>query len=604
MFMLSSTLFSRGPRFVRPLKIKILVPLIVFVLGMCSVGVIVWLTDREERHEQQVLAQLNASAYAERVRNQLLHGVQRTIALQQVLISQNGKFPGFDDIAENLMTDAVSSLQLAPDGYVTQIHPLKGNEAGIVDLMGNPTRGRISRYARDNHVLTVQGPFNLKQGGRGIAIRNPLYLKDKSGKQHFWGFAIAIMRVPALFENSFGTLSKLGYEYRLSKTNTPWDTEFKVLWQTGGKLIDPASDSFILGDETWKFEVMPGGGWGNPRFVAGVAVLWTLIVLLMTWLTWALLDNRERKESFKKLAHVDDLTGIYNRYGFNAKAEKLIARNPGGPLVDVQLDVDDFKLINDLYGHPSGDTVLKSLAESLRAFFPTSALLGRTGGDEFRILLPNCTAAEAKDRLEQFAKTPKSFTWRGVEQHFSISIGYAEYPVDAKDFAQLEHCADVALYQEKMHGKNGCAAYRKEFDVGIRKRLGFALKDISENLPGAFIIYRADKVDDELFYANKEFLRMVGCDTLDELFAYTKNSFRNLIREDERQSAEASIWKQIEAGSVNDYVCYHLQKADGSYINVLDYGRIVESKQYGRVFYVLFADWEAMKVNFADRFSK
>ena len=588
----------------RPLKIKILAPLIVFVLGMCSVGVIVWLTDRNERHEQQVLARLNASAYAERVRNQLLYGVQRTIALQQVLISQNGKFPGFDDIAENLMSDAVSSLQLAPDGYVTQIHPLKGNEEGIVDLMGNPTRGRISRYARDNHVLIVQGPFNLNQGGRGIAIRNPLYLKDKSGKQHFWGFTIAIMRVPALFENSFGTLSKLGYEYRLSKMNTPWDTEFKVLWQTGGKLIDPASDSFILGDETWKFEVMPGGGWGNPRFVAGVAVLWTLIVLLMTWLTWALLDNRERKESFKKLAHVDDLTGIYNRYGFNAKAEKLIARNPGGPLVDVQLDVDDFKLINDLYGHPSGDTVLKSLAESLRAFFPTSALLGRTGGDEFRILLPNCTAAEAKDRLEQFAKTPKSFTWRGVEQHFSISIGYAEYPVDAKDFAQLEHCADVALYQEKMHGKNGCAAYRKEFDVGIRKRLGFALKDISENLPGAFIIYRADKVDDELFYANKEFLRMVGCDTLDELFAYTKNSFRNLIREDERQSAEASIWEQIEAGSVNDYVCYHLQKADGSYINVLDYGRIVESKQYGRVFYVLFADWEAMKVNFADRFSK
>ena len=70
----------------RPLKIKILVPLIVFVLGMCSVGVIVWLTDRNERHEQQVLARLNASAYAERVRNQLLYGVQRTIALQQVLM--------------------------------------------------------------------------------------------------------------------------------------------------------------------------------------------------------------------------------------------------------------------------------------------------------------------------------------------------------------------------------------------------------------------------------------------------------------------------------------------------------------------------------------
>lgn len=587
----------------RPLKIKILVPLIVFVLGMCFVGLVAYLADRDERHEQQVLARLNAAAYAERMRNQLLHGVQRTTALQQVLISQNGKFPGFNDIAENLMTDAVSSLQLAPNGVVTQIYPMKGNEGGLVDLISDPDRGRISRYARDNHTLSVQGPFDLYQRGKGIAIRNPLYLKDKSGKQHFWGFTIAIMRVPALFENSFSTLSKFGYDYRLSKTDTPWDTEFKVVWQTDRKLIEPASYSFILGEETWKFEVMPGSGWGNPGFVAGIAGLWTLIVLLMTWLTRALLDNRERKESFKKLAQVDDLTGLYNRYGFNAKAEKLIARNPGGPLVDVLLDVDDFKIINDIYGHAWGDTVLKSLAESLKAFFPTGALLGRTGGDEFRILLPNCTAAEAKDRLEQFAKIPKSFTWEGVEHHFSISIGHAEYPVDAKDFARLQHCADVALYQEKMHGKNGCAAYSKEFDVGIRKQLGFALKDISENLPGAFIIYRADKVDDELFYANKEFLRMVGCDTLDELFAYTKKSFRNLIREDERHSAEASIWEQIEAGSVNDYVCYHLQKADGSFITVLDHGRIVESKQYGRVFYVLFADWEAMKVNFADRFS-
>lgn len=588
----------------RPLKKKTLVPLIVFVLGMCFVGLVSFLVDRDERNEQHLLARLNASAYAERMRNQLLHGVQRTTALQQVLISRDGKFPLFDEIAENLMTDAVSSLQLAPNGVVTQIHPLKGNEAGLVDLMGDPFRGRISRYARDNHILTVQGPFNLNQGGKGIAIRNPLYLKDENGKPYFWGFTIAIMRVPEIFSNSFNALSQFGYEYRLSKTDTPWDTEFKVVWQTGGKLIDPASYSFILGEETWKFEVMPASGWGNPSFVAGIGGLWTLIVMLLTWLTWALLDNRERKERFKKLAHVDDLTGIYNRYGYNDRVQKLIAENPGEPFVGVLLDVDDFKIINDLYGHAWGDTVLKSLAESLKAFFPTGALLGRTGGDEFSIILPNCTAAEAKDRLQQFAKAPKSFTWRGVEHHFSISVGYAEYPGDAGDFAGLLHCADVALYQMKMHGKNGCSAYSKESDVGIRKRLGFALKDISENLPGAFIIYRADKVDDELFYANQEFLRMVGCETLDELFAYTKKSFRNLIREDERQSTEASIWEQIDAGSDNDYIHYHLQKADGSFIVVLDHGRIVESRQYGRVFYVLFADWEAMKTHFAEKFSK
>lgn len=77
-------------------------------------------------------------------------------------------------------------------------------------------------------------------------------------------------------------------------------------------------------------------------------------------------------------------------------------------------------------------------------------------------------------------------------------------------------------------------------DVG--KQLGFVLNDISENLPGAFMIYRADKEDDEIFYANKEFLDMAGYENLDELFKSTKKSFRNLIHEDQREAVEASIW--------------------------------------------------------------
>ena len=64
-------------------------------------------------------------------------------------------------------------------------------------------------------------------------------------------------------------------------------------------------------------------------------------------------------------------------------------------------------------------------------------------------------------------------------------------------------------------------AYRKGLQSGVRKQLGFAFKDISEHLPGAFIIYRADKEDDELFYANDEFLHMSGYKDIDELFRLT-----------------------------------------------------------------------------------
>ena len=165
-------------------------------------------------------------------------------------------------------------------------------------------------------------------------------------------------------------------------------------------------------------------------------------------------------------------------------------------------------------------------------------------------------------------------------------------------------CADAALYEIKLHGKNGCMAYREGLRSGVRKQLGFAFKDISEHLPGAFIIYKADKEDDELFYANDEFFHMAGYKDIDELFKFTKKSFRNLIREDEQQQIESSIWEQIDNGNENDYIHFHLRKADGSYLSVLDHGRIVESPQYGKVFYVLFMDWEDMHIRYNDKFAR
>ena len=285
-------------------------------------------------------------------------------------------------------------------------------------------------------------------------------------------------------------------------------------------------------------------------------------------------------------------------------AEQMITKNPEAKFVAVLLDIDDFKFVNDIYGHVCGDNALKSLADSMKAFFPPNTLLGRNGGDEFCILLQNCTCEEAEEQLQQFTRLPKTFSCKGKEYQFYISLGYAEYPTFASNRSQLMRCADAALYEIKLHGKNGCMVYREGLRSGARKQLGFAFKDIAEHLPGAFIIYRADKEDDELFYANHEFLHMAGYKSMDELFRLTQKRFRNLIRKDEQQQIETSIWKQIDSGNENDYIYFHLRKADGTYLSVLDHGRIVENQQYGRVFYVLFMDWEAMHVHYSDKFSE
>lgn len=585
------------------MKKKTIVPLIVFLVGICLLSVFTYNTNVQIQKDRRTIAKLNAVTYGQRIENDIENGIEITDTLKQLLINGNGQIINFSKVAENLMSYSIQSVQLAPNGVVTEIYPEEGNEAGKIDLLKDSKRGEISNYAKDHNITIIQGPIKLKQGGSGLVVRNPIYLEDKNGQEYFWGFTIAVLRVPEIFEDSTNALSKFKYNYRLSREASVLDKKYVEVDANCDKMIRPVTYNLTVGKEKWKLEIMPRAGWSNSTTLYLIFFGGLSLVLLLTGLTIVLFLLDERRVELKELAHKDGLTKLYNRYGFDEMAEKMISKNPKEHCVAVLLDVDDFKLINDMYGHAYGDKALISLSENMQKFFPPSALLGRNGGDEFCILLPNCTMEEVKESLIEFTKTPKTFSYKGQTYSFCISLGYAEYPNNAIERSQLMRCADTALYEVKLHGKNGCKAYQEGFQSGVRKQLGFVLNDISENLPGAFIIYRADKEDDEIFYANKEFLDMAGYENLDAFFNGTKKSFRNLIREDQQKAVEVSIWNQIESGSKNDYIHYQLRRQDGTYIPVLDQGRIVESERFGRVFYVLFMDWQAMQSHYSEKFN-
>lgn len=585
------------------MKKKTIVPLIVFLVGICLLSVFTYNTNVQIQKDRRTIAKLNAVTYGQRIENDIENGIEITDTLKQLLINGNGQIINFSKVAENLMSYSIQSVQLAPNGVVTEIYPEEGNEAGKIDLLKDSKRGEISNYAKDHNITVIQGPIKLKQGGSGLVVRNPIYLEDKNGQEYFWGFTIAILRVPEIFEDSTNALSKFKYNYRLSREASVLDKKYVEVDANCDKMIRPVTYNLTVGKEKWKLEIMPRAGWSNSTTLYLIFFGGLSLVILLTGLTIVLFLLDERRVELKELANKDGLTKLYNRYGFDEMAEKMISKNPKEHCVAVLLDVDDFKLINDMYGHAYGDKALISLSENMQKFFSSSALLGRNGGDEFCILLPNCTMEEVKESLIEFTKTPKTFSYKGQTYSFCISLGYAEYPNNAIERSQLMRCADTALYEVKLHGKNGCKAYQEGFQSGVRKQLGFVLNDISENLPGAFIIYRADKEDDEIFYANKEFLDMAGYENLDAFFNGTKKSFRNLIREDQQKAVEVSIWNQIESGSKNDYIHYQLRRQDGTYIPVLDQGRIVESERFGRVFYVLFMDWQAMQSHYSEKFN-
>lgn len=584
----------------RGIKKKWMLPVIVSFIGMAILGITVYGEKCIQQKQSRKMADLNAMTYAERMKTDIMQGLNVTVTLEQMLISENGRIQKFSETAANMITDSVQSIQIAPDGVVTEIYPEEDNETGKIDLIHDEARGKISCYARDNHVLIMQGPFQLKQGGYGIAVRKPVYLEDESGQEFFWGFTIVIIRVPEIFSDSVKSLSDFGYQYCLSKTVSPWEEAYEVVDCSGGSISAPVSYTFEIGGSVWKLEVMPQNGWVEKSYLYSIFGGGLLIVLLLTGLTAALLILDENRQELRKLALTDALTGIYNRHGFDKHVTVYMKQYPEKHCVGVQFDIDDFKLINDIYGHASGDKALQILAESMRKFFPDHAVLGRNGGDEFCIFLPDCTCKEAEEKLVQFTKQKRFFVYEGEERAFNISLGYAEYPVHAKSQLQLMHCADAALYEVKLRGKKGSLVYDEGFDSEVRTQLGFALRDISENLPGAFIIYKADYTDDEILFANSELIRLAGCENIEEFMTYTQRSFRSLIREDEREGVEQSIWQQIGTGQCNDYVHFYLKKKDGTYLKVLDHGRIVESGHYGKVFYVLIMDWDSMKEKYRD----
>ena len=562
---------------------KLMLPVLIFLVGCLVLTVVLYHSYRSNYKQVRNVTALNATTYAERLQNDMNRGVAITDTLEEIAISENGKIDNFQKVARDLMADFIQSIQIAPDGVATDIYPEAGNEAGKIDLMHDESRGEICRYGRDKNIVTMQGPFDLKQGGQGIAIRNPVYLEGADGSPVFWGFTIVIIRVPEIFTESIQALTKFGYDYSLTKTVSPLSDDTEIVSSSGNIMKNPI---------TFDFEIMPADGWSHGWNVFPQLFLGICVILLLTGLTVVILVIERHRDTLKKMAITDPLTGLLNRKGFDEQLKKVMQGDLHIHCVGIQMDIDDFKFINDMYGHVVGDAALKSLAQDIQSYFNDNSIICRNGGDEFSAILVDTTEEEARKKIEQFTLQSRHITYNGGEHPFYISLGYAEYPKDCEDVSELIRCADMALYAVKLHGKHNCSPYRGAYKMQHRSQLGFALQDVSKNLPGAFLIYIADPENDNILFANRELIEFAGCRDFDDFLDYTDHRFRNLVHPDERDSVETSIWKQIDAKTSgnNDYVRFHFAKKDGTYLPVLDHGRIVENRYYGNVFYVLIMD--------------
>ena len=310
-------------------KWKIILSVLVFLLGLVCSTVFSVRMHQNALEARRKTAQLNATTYANYLIEDFSRAIGVTDSLEQILISEDGQCKRFETVAQNLYSSVLQSIQLAPNGVVTDIYPAAGNEDGKIDLFHDESRSELCRYGRDNNVITLQGPFSLSQGGSGIAVRNPVYLADETGQETFWGFTIVILRVPEVFARSTQALEHFGYDYRLSKRTAPLGDEYEEVASSGQALTDPASYTFPLDgtNSTWKLEVTPKGGWQQADPALGFFCAGSLVLLLALILALALIGMREQKNVFRHLATTDPLTGLLNRKGFDEALQAYLSKH-------------------------------------------------------------------------------------------------------------------------------------------------------------------------------------------------------------------------------------------------------------------------------------
>ncbi|MFN3421157.1 MAG: diguanylate cyclase [Armatimonadota bacterium] len=169
----------------------------------------------------------------------------------------------------------------------------------------------------------------------------------------------------------------------------------------------------------------------------------------------------------ENLSITDELTGIANRRHFEWRLSEEIerARRYQYPISALMLDLDHFKQVNDTYGHPIGDIVLKEIAQRLRRVLRRTDFLARYGGEEFVILAPQTPADRAlilAERLRQIIAESPIPVSSDLQLHITVSIGVAVFPEHAQNGNELVRAADEALYKAKQTGRNKVCLFEPE----------------------------------------------------------------------------------------------------------------------------------------------
>lgn len=208
----------------------------------------------------------------------------------------------FQALSQMISDDSqiIKAIELAPDGVVKDIYPLKGNEAAFgIDMLNSPARKHEANLAMKSGQYTIAGPYELNQGGLGSLLFEPIYITDKSGEKSFWGFSILVLDWNRFLEElELDKLTDASYCYQMWKKDG--NSGKKTIIAQGGDAIHKGAVqiSCKVPNDTWYFEIIPHTGWVTVKQQALVFLVAVSIAVLATAICYLMLHRKQREKLY------------------------------------------------------------------------------------------------------------------------------------------------------------------------------------------------------------------------------------------------------------------------------------------------------------------
>lgn len=420
------------------------------------------------RRNQMTHKQFLLESKANDISDQMNMLIARVQTMRFMLMSDGGSAESFDELAPQVVQgwdkdngSIIRNVAVAPDGIISQVYPLKGNEPLLGYDLWKASEGSpeaVKRMKKGKVVITP--PIDLMQGGSGMILSLPVTMPYETES---WGMAAMVVDESRLIQTFLlNDFAAHNLEYALSYKGL--NGEYVVMTRSGGKILQPYAYEFQTENLEWRLEVT---GTLDSSGAFTVLMMWVSVVamsLLLATVLAGLKDRRLVNEMLREMANTDSVTGCGTRHFVY---EKLVDQETGKWYYDDMkyslaiLDVDMFKQFNDVYGHYVGDQVLQSIAQTLLNALSRNKgdCAIRFGGDEFVLLFGDRTPEQLRDILFHILKKVREIRLPDApDVRITISIGGVHYSQVQEEatYTNLLREADKNLYQAKEDGRNRC----------------------------------------------------------------------------------------------------------------------------------------------------